>query len=112
MASHLAWRDVNLNDTTTPFNTDYIYRMYSDGWLMPVIVTSTVLYFLPSTHNRLYGCVHYFHKSEWDYRIIGDCAKRPPEYPGYIAPVGRLQYLVVENDNAPGAYNPSLQEKK
>jgi hypothetical protein len=89
---------MDLNDTTTPFNTNYIYRMYSEGWLMATIITSTVLYFHPSTAGKYYGCVHYNHKSEWDYRIEGDCAKRPPTHPGYIAPVGKLQYIVVESD--------------
>ncbi len=89
---------MDLNDETTPFNPNYIYRMYSEGWLMAVIVTSTVLYFIPSTHNRYYGCVHYSHKQEWDYRIQGDCGNRPPQHPNYIAAVGKLQYLVVESD--------------
>jgi hypothetical protein len=101
MASHLAWKNIDLNDTTTPFNTDYIYRMYSGGWMTAIMTTSTVLYLLPSTAGKNYGCVHYFHKSEWDYRIQGECAKRPPEYPDYIAPVEKLQYLVVESDNGP-----------
>ena len=49
MAAQLIWRDINLNDTTTPFNTDYIYRIYTGGWLMAVVVGSADLFFLPST---------------------------------------------------------------
>jgi len=100
---------MDLNDTTTPFNTDYIYRIYSGGWMMAITVSATVLYFIPSTAGKYYGCVHYSHKSEWDYRIQGDCEHRPSGYPGYMAPVERLQYLVVESDNA---HMPSLQAKK
>lgn len=112
MAAHLAWRDMDLNDTTTPFNTDYIYRMYSGGWMMVTTVSSTILYFLPSTAGKYYGAVSYSHKSEYDYRIQGDCAKRPPGYPNYVGRVEKLQYLVVENDNNHGACVVLLQEKK
>jgi len=84
---------------TTPFNPDYIYRIYSGGWMMAITVSSAVLYFIPSTAGKYFGCVHYSHKSEWDYRIQGNCAQRPPEYPGYIARVEKIQYLVVENDD-------------
>ena len=97
MASQLVWRDVNLNDTTTPFNTDYIYRMYTGGWLTAVMTTSTDLYFLPSTHQIHFACITYNHKSEWDYRINGDCARRPLNYPNYIAREERFQYLAIEN---------------
>ena len=97
MAAHLAWRDMNLNDTTTPFNPDYIYRMYAGGWLMATTISSTALFFFPSTAGKYYGCVHYTHKSEWEYRMQGNSAQRPVEYPGYMGNVERLQYLVVEN---------------
>jgi hypothetical protein len=100
MASNLVWKDIDLNDTTTPFNTDYIYRIYCGGWMMAVTVASTVLYFLPSTSGKYYGCVHYSHKSEWDYRIQEDVKNRPPGHPNYIAAVERLQYLAVESDRA------------
>ena len=97
MAARLVWRDIDLNDTTTPFNTDYIYRMYCGGWMMAVIVAASGLYFMPSTSAGHYGCISYNHKSEWDYRIRGDAANRPPGCPNYIARVERLQYLAIEN---------------
>ena len=107
MTARLVWRDVNLNDTTTPFNTDYVYRMYCEGWWMAVTVSSSVLYFMVSTGANYYGCISYNHKSEWDYRIRGDVANRPPSYPNYVARVERLQYLAIESEQ--GASSSTLK---
>jgi len=54
MASHLTWKNMDMNDTTTPLNTNYIYWMYSGGWTTAIMTTSTVLYFLRSTAGKNY----------------------------------------------------------
>jgi len=71
--------------------------MYNEGWLMATSITSTVLYFNPSTASNYFGTVEYNHKWEWDYKIRGDCAKRPQAYPDYIGLVEKLQYLEIKS---------------
>ena len=95
--SSLRWRNLDLNDTTTPFNPNYIYRMYCGGWMIATRISSSVLYFQPSTAGNFFACIHYSHKSEWDYKMKGDCINRPPEYPNYMARVEKLQYIAIED---------------
>lgn len=111
MATGLVWRDMNVNDTTTPFNTNYIYRLYAGGWMMVTTIGSDALYFFPSTAGNYFGCIHYSHKSQWEYRLQGNSAQRPPEYPGYMGNVERLQYLVVENESTLQSASSSLDKK-
>lgn len=96
----LVWKDVNLYDSS-PFNVDLFYRSYVGGWIYPVDMTSTGLFFIPSTQGKYYGYINYAHKFEWEYRIQGDSNNRPPSYPGYIGPVDKIQYLAIGNKPQP-----------
>jgi len=55
--SSLRWRNLDLNDTTTLFNPNYIYRMYCGGWMIATTISSSVLYFQPSTAGNFFACI-------------------------------------------------------